>query len=178
MHRRLSWTFAFCALSSLPATLTAQDLTPVERLKVDDWYRKTSGRTADGEWGIAIGTIGGRVLWSVNSEQQLIPASTAKLFTVGFSRARAGGGARISTRIIGRGTLDSTTGRWRGGWQLELGGDPTLERSGRDGPTLRELARQLRSRGITQLGGAPAVTRRTGPAASHYPAVWSAQFVG
>ena len=122
--------------------------------------------------------MGGRVLWSVNSELQLIPASTAKLFTVGFSRARAGGGARISTRIIGRGTLDSTTGRWRGSWQLELGGDPTLERSGRDGPTLREFAYQLRARGITQLEGALALTSRTGPAASRYPAVWSAEFVG
>lgn len=178
MHRRLSWTLAFCALSSLTARVAAQDLTAVERLRVDDWYRKTSDRTGDGEWGIAIGTMGGRVLWSVNSELQLIPASTAKLFTVGFSRARAGGGARISTRIIGRGTLDSTTGRWRGSWQLELGGDPTLERSGRDGPTLRELARQLRARGITQLEGALALTSRTGPAASRYPAVWSAEFVG
>ncbi len=137
MHRRLSWMLVFCALSSLTARAAAQDLTAAERLRVDDWYRKTSDRTGDGEWGIAIGTMGGRVLWSVNSELQLIPASTAKLFTVGFSRARAGGGARISTRIIGRGTLDSTTGRWRGSWQLELGGDPTLERSGREGPTLR-----------------------------------------
>ncbi len=178
MRRRLSWTLAFCALSSLTGRVAAQDLTPAERLRVDDWYRKTSDRTTDGEWGIAIGTMGGRVLWSVNSELQLIPASTAKLFTVGFSRARAGGGARISTRIIGRGTLDSTTGRWRGSWQLELGGDPTLERSGRDGPTLRELAYQLRARGITQLEGALALTSRTGPAASRYPAVWSAEFVG
>ncbi len=178
MHRRLSGMLVLCALSSLTVQVAAQDLTAAERLRVDDWYRKTSDRTGDGEWGIAIGTMGGRVLWSVNSELQLIPASTAKLFTVGFSRARAGGGARISTRIIGRGTLDSTTGRWRGSWQLELGGDPTLERSGREGPTLRELARQLRARGITQLEGALALTSRTGPAASHYPAVWSAEFVG
>lgn len=178
MRRRLSGMLVFCALSSLTARVAAQDLTAAERLRVDDWYRKTSDRTGDGEWGIAIGTMGGRVLWSVNSELQLIPASTAKLFTVGFSRARAGGGARISTRIIGRGTLDSTTGRWRGSWQLELGGDPTLERSGREGPTLRELARQLRARGVTQLEGALALTSRTGPAASHYPAVWSAEFVG
>ncbi len=68
MHRRLSWTLAFCALTSLAPTLAAQDLTPAERLRVDDWYRKTSDRTGDGEWGIAIGTMGGRVLWSVNSE--------------------------------------------------------------------------------------------------------------
>src|SRR4051794_26663769 len=154
MHRGLSWTLAFCALSSLPAALTAQDLSAVERLKVDDWYRRTSDRTADGQWGIAIGTMGGRVLWSVNSELQLIPASTAKLFTVGFSRARAGGGARISTRIIGRGSLDSTTGRWIGGGQLEFGGGPTLERSGRGGPTLRGLGPPPPGRGISPPEGA------------------------
>src|SRR4029079_13979340 len=131
MHRRLSWMLVFCALSSLTARVAAQDLEDAERLRVTGWFRKTSDRTGDGEWGIAIGTMGGRVLWSVNSELQLIPASTAQLFTVGFSRARAGGGARISTRIIGRGTLDSITGRWRGSWQLELGGGPSLERSGR-----------------------------------------------
>ncbi len=40
------------------------------------------------------------------------------------------------------------------------------------------MARQLRARGITQLEGALALTSRTGPAASRYPAVWSAEFVG
>src|SRR3954462_5323299 len=148
MPRRLSRTLASLALScTVAANLAAQDLTPTERAGVDEWYRRTASRTGDGEWGIAIGTMSGRVLWSTNPELELIPASTAKLFTLGFSRARAGGGARISTRIIGRGSLDSTTGRWTGGWPLELGGDPTLERSGREGPTLRELARQLRARG-------------------------------
>jgi D-alanyl-D-alanine carboxypeptidase/D-alanyl-D-alanine-endopeptidase (penicillin-binding protein 4) len=179
MHRRLSRTLVTLALSSIPAAaLAAQVLTPAERGRVEEWYRQTSERTRTGEWGIAIGTMGGRVLWSANPELELIPASTAKLFTVGFSRARAGGGARISTRVIGRGALDSTTGRWIGGWQLELGGDPTLERSGREGPTLRELARQLRARGIRQLEGTLALTSRTGPAASSYPAAWSADFIG
>jgi D-alanyl-D-alanine carboxypeptidase/D-alanyl-D-alanine-endopeptidase (penicillin-binding protein 4) len=120
----------------------------------------------------------GRVLWSMNPELELIPASTAKLFTVGFTRARAGGGARISTRVIGRGRLDSASGRWLGGWQLELGGDPTLERSGRAGPSLRELARQLRARGVRVLEGSLALTSRTGPATSRYPAVWAAEYAG
>jgi D-alanyl-D-alanine carboxypeptidase/D-alanyl-D-alanine-endopeptidase (penicillin-binding protein 4) len=179
MHRRLCRTLAPLALTWIAAAnLAAQDLTPVERAGVEDWYRRTATRTGDGEWGIAIGTMGGRVLWSVNPELELIPASTAKLFTLGFSRARAGGGARISTRVIGRGTLDTVHGRWVGSWQLELGGDPTLERSGREGPTLSELARQLRARGIRQLEGTLALTSRTGPAASRYPAVWSADFMG
>jgi D-alanyl-D-alanine carboxypeptidase/D-alanyl-D-alanine-endopeptidase (penicillin-binding protein 4) len=180
MHRRLHVTLVTIVLSGIMnvGNLGAQDLTVTERARVDDWFRRTTERTGDGEWGIAIGTMGGRVLWSANPELELIPASTAKLFTLGFSRARAGGGARISTRVIGRGSLDSASGRWLGGWQLELGGDPTLERPGRAGPTLRELARQLYARGIRELEGPLALTSRTGPAASRYPAVWSADFVG
>jgi serine-type D-Ala-D-Ala carboxypeptidase/endopeptidase (penicillin-binding protein 4) len=178
MHRRLTRTLVTMALCICPCVALAQDLTPAERARVENWYRHTSERTGVGEWGIAIGTMNGRVLWSANPELEMIPASTAKLFTVGFSRARAGGGARISTRVIGRGRLDTVSGRWLGGWQLELGGDPTLERSGREGPTLRELARQLRARGISQLEGTLALTSRTGPAISSYPAVWSSDFAG
>jgi D-alanyl-D-alanine carboxypeptidase/D-alanyl-D-alanine-endopeptidase (penicillin-binding protein 4) len=180
MRRRLIETLVIASLSGLTTAgkIAAQELSPPELVRVEDWFRRTAERTGDGEWGIAIGTIGGRVLWSANPELELIPASTAKLFTVGFTRARAGGGARISTRVIGRGSLDSASGRWLGGWQLELGGDPTLERPGRAGPTLRELARQLHDRGIRVLEGSLALTSRTGPAASRYPAVWSADFAG
>jgi serine-type D-Ala-D-Ala carboxypeptidase/endopeptidase (penicillin-binding protein 4) len=166
-----------CGLTS-PGIVAAQGLTPAELARVDDWYRRTTARSGDGEWGIVIGTMDGRVLWSLNPELELIPASTAKLFTTGFSRARAGGGARISTRVIGRGRLDSASGRWQGSWQLELGGDPTLERPGRAGPTLRELARQLHDRGVRVLEGPLAVTSRTGPAISSYPRVWSTAFEG
>jgi D-alanyl-D-alanine carboxypeptidase/D-alanyl-D-alanine-endopeptidase (penicillin-binding protein 4) len=120
----------------------------------------------------------GRVLWSFSPHQALIPASTVKIFTVGFTRLRAGGGARISTRVIGRGQLDSVTGRWRGGWQLELGGDPTLERAGRAGPTLRALATQLKKRGVNVLEGPLVLTSRTGPAASSFPTVWATDFSG
>jgi D-alanyl-D-alanine carboxypeptidase/D-alanyl-D-alanine-endopeptidase (penicillin-binding protein 4) len=177
----LRWVFGMlviAGLSGLKSGVAAQELTPSELRKVDDWYRRTVARTSDGEWGIAIGTMDGRVLWSLNPELELIPASTAKLFTTGFTRARAGGGARISTRVIGRGRLDTLSGRWQGAWQLELGGDPTLERPGRGGPTLRELARQLRDRGVRILEGPLALTSRTGPAASRYPTVWSTNFEG
>src|SRR5215208_6309243 len=119
MHPRLNQTLVTLVVSMvLSSAAGAQELTPAELARVEEWYRRTAERTGDGQWGIAVGTMGGRVLWSTNSELELIPASTAKLFTVGFSRARAGGGARISTRVIGRGALDSTTGRWMGSWQL------------------------------------------------------------
>jgi serine-type D-Ala-D-Ala carboxypeptidase/endopeptidase (penicillin-binding protein 4) len=181
MRQRLARTLVFLfVLSGLASagTLAAQQLTPAERDRVDDWFRRTSVRTPDGQWGVSIGTMDGRVLWSANSELELIPASTAKLFTVGFVRARAGGNARISTRVIGRGRLDTVSGRWEGGWYLELGGDPTLDRAGREGPTLRALAQQLRDRGIRVVEGPLVLTSRTGPAASRYPTVWAADFAG
>jgi D-alanyl-D-alanine carboxypeptidase/D-alanyl-D-alanine-endopeptidase (penicillin-binding protein 4) len=165
-----------CGLNT--GSLAAQELAPAELARVVDWYRRTAARTGDGSWGIVIGNMNGRVLWSLNPELELIPASTAKLFTTGFTRARAGGGARISTRVIGRGRLDSASGRWQGIWQLELGGDPTLERPGRGGPTLRALAAQLRDRGIRVLEGPLFLTSRTGPASSRYPTVWSTSFEG
>ena len=181
MHQRLIRALVIAiSLSGLkPAgILAAQTLTAGELARVEDWFGRTSVRTGDGQWGIAIGSMDGKVLWTVNPHQELIPASTAKVFTVGFARARAGGGARISTRVIGRGQLDSATGHWQGGWQLELGGDPTLERSGRAGPNLRALAQQLRERGITTLEGPLMLTSRTGPASSSYPTAWSTDFAG
>ena len=180
IQRLLRTLVIFLSLSAVTTArvLVAQTLSPRELAQVEDWFRRTSARTGEGQWGVAIGTMEGRVLWSTNPHQELIPASTVKIFTVGFARARAGGGARIATRVIGRGQLDSLTGRWRGGWQLELGGDPTLERSGRPGPTLRALAKQVRDRGISVLEGPLVLTSRTGPASSSFPPVWSADFAG
>jgi D-alanyl-D-alanine carboxypeptidase len=110
MHLRLHPVLVIALLVGFcPAgSIAAQQLTPAELAQITDWYRRTEIRTGDGQWGIAIGTMDGRVLWSLNPELELIPASTAKLFTTGFTRSRAGGGARISTRIIGRGRLAGT----------------------------------------------------------------------
>jgi len=181
MFRRLRGTLVTAVLAAGVAAalpLHAQQLSDRERSDLDEWYRRTVSRTPGGEWGIAIGSMDGRILWSVSPELELIPASTAKLFTTGFTRSRVGGDARITTRVIGDGVLEAATGRWIGRWALELGGDPTLERSGRKGPTLRSLARQLRDRGVRALYGPLALSSRTGEAVSRYPAVWSSEFQG
>src|SRR5215470_12229427 len=118
MTRRLPWTLVAIRLSLLllpTGSLVAQALTPQEVTGLDVWYRRVSGRTA-GDWGIAIGTMDGRVLWSVSPDQELIPASTTKLFTTGYSRARMGGAGRFSTSVVGDGELDRTSGRWLGTW--------------------------------------------------------------
>ncbi|MEP6686779.1 MAG: D-alanyl-D-alanine carboxypeptidase/D-alanyl-D-alanine-endopeptidase [Gemmatimonadales bacterium] len=180
MARRLMGTLALAvAWGALMAPRAqAQSLAPREREGLEAWYRRTAERTGHGEWGVAIGTMDGRVLWSMSPELALIPASTAKLFTTGFTRSRVGGDSRITTRVVGDGVLEMSSGRWQGTWALELGGDWTLDRSGRTGPKLRELARRLRARGVRQLEGPLALTSRTGPASSHYPSVWASDFEG
>jgi D-alanyl-D-alanine carboxypeptidase/D-alanyl-D-alanine-endopeptidase (penicillin-binding protein 4) len=180
MIRRLVGTLVAIAVAGAVASssVRAQSLTPKEQEALEDWYRRTADRTGSGEWGVAVGTMDGRVLWSISPELALIPASTAKVFTTGFTRARVGGESRITTRVVGDGALELGSGRWQGTWALELGGDWTLERTGRSGPTLRELARRLRARGVRQLEGPLVLTSRTGPAMSQYPSVWSADFQG
>ena len=176
LHRSLMVSLCVSGVPAFP--VAAQELSASERSELEAWFVRTSERTPNGQWGVSIGTMDGRLLWSVSPQLELVPASTTKLFTTGFSRARMGGGARFTTRVIGDGRLDTASGKWVGTWALELGGDPTLDRAGRNGPTLRELARQLRQRGVRVLAGPLAVTSRTGPATSRYTTVWSPDFEG
>jgi D-alanyl-D-alanine carboxypeptidase/D-alanyl-D-alanine-endopeptidase (penicillin-binding protein 4) len=141
------------------------------------WYQ-TALRRAPGQWGIAIADQTGRMLWSVNPDQPMVPASTVKLFTTGFARSVLGGAARRSTRVVGIGGLDPETGTWSGSWALELNGDPTLERAQGTGPTLYDLALQLASAGIRKLNGPLEVQSATGPANAVYPAAWSTRHRG
>ena len=180
MTRRLTGTLVAMVVAGTlhPPTAVTQSLTPREVVALGDWYRRTEEHTRGGEWGVAIGTMDGRVLWSMSPELALVPASTAKVFTTGFTRSRVGGDSRMTTRVVGEGAVDSTTGRWQGAWALQMGGDWTLDRDGRSGSTLSELARRLRARGVRELEGPLVLTSRTGPATSHYPSVWPAEFEG
>lgn len=136
------------------------------------WY-ETASRRAPGQWGIAVADQTGRMLWSVNPDEPLVPASTVKLFTTGFARSVLGGTARRSTRVVGIGGVDPETGAWVGSWALELNGDPSLERAQGSGPTFYDLALQLASGGIRKLTGPLQVQSANGPANATYPAAWS-----
>src|SRR5688572_19723519 len=67
MHQRLLATLVIYALggAAVSRSLAAQSLSPAELAAVEEWFRRTSARAAGGEWGVAIGTMDGRVLWSV-----------------------------------------------------------------------------------------------------------------
>ena len=157
--------------------LSAQTLSAAELAGVQRWYRTTVRRTGPGTWGIAIGTVDGHLLWSANPDLELIPASTAKVFTTGFTRARVGGHATRTTRITGAGHVDPA-GCWVGTWALDVVGDVTLERPDRSGPTLRQLAERLASRGIRAIKGPLMLTSHGGPALARFPSVWSSSIEG
>ena len=113
MRRRLHRTLMVCSAFRAPRRPRPRrrSFLPRELAELEAWYRRTTERTPGGQWGISIGTMDGRMLWSVSPELELIPASTTKLFTTGFSRTRMGGGARFTTRVIGDGRLDTVSGK-------------------------------------------------------------------
>ena len=146
--------------------------------KVDAWYRTTARRTR-GSWGIVITDERGDVLWTKNPDRPLLPASTVKVFTTSFARSRLGGDFTQATRVVGIGTLDSTSGRWAGTWQLQLNGDPTLEDPQGMGPRLYDLAAQLAAQGITSLAGPMLITSAEPTTAdARYPAAWRSANIG
>src|ERR671912_351486 len=132
--------------------------------RVSEWYA-SAARSAPGQWGIAIADQSGRMLWSMNPDFSLMPASAVKLFTTGYARSVLGGSARRSTRVVGAGVIDTVRGEWLGGGALELNGGPSLERGEGSGATLRDLGVSV-GRGV---GDGGTVGGRAGPAAAPSP---------
>ena len=145
--------------------------------KMGSWYRAAS-RAAPGHWGIAVADQNGNLLWSLNPDDPLVPASTVKVFTTGFARSVLGGTARRPTRVVAAGSVDPATGEWIGSWGLELNGDPSFERGVGAGPTLYDLALQLASAGVRKLTGPLNVQSADGPADAIYPVAWSRHHFG
>ena len=174
---RLKFLVPFLAAAGYPAAVAGAQQAPAEppsiTTQLEKWF-KAANRAAPGAWGIAVANQDGYLVWGVQPTRALIPASTVKLFTTGFARSVLGADARQQTRVVGVGHVDPETGSWIGTWALELNGDPTLERPGRGGPTLSQLAEQLRGHGIRQLVGPFSVSSAIlgGAASASYPSVW------
>jgi D-alanyl-D-alanine carboxypeptidase/D-alanyl-D-alanine-endopeptidase (penicillin-binding protein 4) len=157
-----------------PVPAHGQSLPQTLKGRLENWYR-SARRSANGTWGIAVADQTGAILWSVNPDVELIPASTVKLLTTGFARSVVGGEARRSTRVVGFGHVDEGSGDWVGRWALELNGDPTLESPDGRGPRLADLADQLAEQGVRRLRGPLTVLTADGtPAAASFPGVWRA----
>lgn len=162
------------ATSPARAQLAPPDLSAPTAIQqdLDAWYRRASQR-APGKWGIVVATQDGQLVWAMNPTTPLIPASTVKVFTTGFARTVVGAEGRRATRVVGSGDTDPITGAWRGSWALEVNGDFTLDRPGKSGPTLVELAQRLAEQGIRSLTGPLAVVSESGDPKPAFPTAWA-----
>jgi serine-type D-Ala-D-Ala carboxypeptidase/endopeptidase (penicillin-binding protein 4) len=102
----------------------------------------------------------GQVLFSARAEVKRPPASVEKLYTATTALERMGPGARLSTAVLGTGTL-APGGVWQGNLYLRGGGDPTFgsyafirSHYGGVGANVSALVTQLvRGGGIRALSG-------------------------
>jgi D-alanyl-D-alanine carboxypeptidase/D-alanyl-D-alanine-endopeptidase (penicillin-binding protein 4) len=101
----------------------------------------------------------GAQLYALRDKVERNPASVEKIYTTIASLSRMSPETRLQTTVVGAGHL-GTRGVWRGDLYLKGGGDPTLgdgtfnrtwERG--YGPTLAQLAQQLRAAGIRRVTG-------------------------
>ena len=170
---------ALLGLASAAASARAEAQADVElvRSSVATWW-ETASRKAPGTWGIAVADQSGQLIWGMEPEQPLVPASTVKLFTTGFARSVLGSDARRATRVVGNGQLNEATGQWVGDWALELNGDVTLERGAGFGPSLTDLATQMYAQGIRQVSGPFTVRSAVGAADATWPSTWATRHRG
>ncbi len=71
------------ALHSVPAWAQAPGQDWLDQ-KMGAWYG-AAFRAAPGHWGIVVADQDGQLLWSLNPDDALVPASTVKVFTTGFA---------------------------------------------------------------------------------------------
>ncbi|HEY6029449.1 MAG TPA: D-alanyl-D-alanine carboxypeptidase/D-alanyl-D-alanine-endopeptidase [Gaiellaceae bacterium] len=117
-------------------------------------------RTTEGALAIDLET--GDVVYSLNPNRALAPASNEKLTVTYAALARLGPAYRFRTVVLGDGERDGAV--WHGNLYLQGHGDPTLRTLG-----LTRLAAQLKLAGLRRVTGSVLAdesafdTRRTGP---------------
>ena len=86
--RPLKLALALIFLAPVPV-LEAQGEPQWLSSRVAEWYQSAT-RSAPGDWGIAIADQSGQMLWSMNPDHTLMPASAVKLFTTGYAMSVLG----------------------------------------------------------------------------------------
>lgn len=109
------------------------------------------------QWSVLIADLDrGRLLYSRNSGEALLPASNRKLFTSALALDQLGGDFRFATdvHLIGH---QEGGGRFRGDLHLTACGDPTFSarwsKTGRADERFREMGDALTGRGIRHIQG-------------------------
>lgn len=120
--------------------------------------------------GVAVDLRTGTMVFGRNAAAPLAPASTEKLAVTYALLAALGPEFRISTEVLGHGTLEGTT--WRGDLVLKGYGDPTLSSAG-----LTRLASRLKAAGISRVTGSMVGDESFFDSARTAPG-WKASFYG
>ena len=120
--------------------------------------------------GVAVDLRTGTVVFGRNAAAPLAPASTEKLAVTYALLAALGPEFRISTEVLGHGTLEGAT--WRGDLVLKGYGDPTLSSAG-----LARLAAALEAAGISRVTGSVVGDESFFDSARTAPG-WKASFYG
>lgn len=151
-----------CALAALlvtaPAALPAQSL--AKRLDA----RLDAAGLDRHLWGVEVTDSAGKVLYARNATRLFIPASNTKLLVSAVATALLGPDFTVNTSLYGTGPI--VDGVLRGDLVLYGRGDPTWSRRCFAPDTtaagacetdparqLRELAKQLKARGVTTIAG-------------------------
>ncbi|HEX8001874.1 MAG TPA: D-alanyl-D-alanine carboxypeptidase/D-alanyl-D-alanine-endopeptidase [Mycobacteriales bacterium] len=98
----------------------------------------------------------GTTLYDRNAYTAVVPASTTKLFTAVTALRELGPDTRFATRVVAAGTV--ANGTLTGDLVVVGGGDPTLTEVAGVSPypkpaRLADLARQVRTKGVTRVTG-------------------------
>jgi D-alanyl-D-alanine carboxypeptidase/D-alanyl-D-alanine-endopeptidase (penicillin-binding protein 4) len=108
------------------------------------------------KWGVLVVSLtNGDTLFGRNADDQLLPASTMKLFTSSLALERFGTAGRFETEVLRVGAIGGD-GVLRGDLVLKGAGDPTLAGKSIDSaaePPMMLLARQIAASGIKRVSG-------------------------
>jgi len=114
------------------------------------------GRATRGRWGVIVVSLStGDTLFGRNPDEQLLPASTMKLFTSSLALDRFGADGKFETAVLRTGSL-GTDGVLHGDLVLRGAGDPTLAGKALDDggePPMDALARQVAAAGVKRVTG-------------------------
>jgi D-alanyl-D-alanine carboxypeptidase/D-alanyl-D-alanine-endopeptidase (penicillin-binding protein 4) len=130
--------------------------TPTGRADLAEDLSSMLARAKTGKWGVLIVSLSnGDTLFDHNADQQLLPASTMKLFTSSLALDRFGADGKFETVVLRAGALGAD-GTLHGDLMLRGAGDPTLTgkafEPGGDAP-MDALARQIAAAGVKHVTG-------------------------
>jgi PBP4 family serine-type D-alanyl-D-alanine carboxypeptidase len=130
--------------------------TPNGLAELADDLASMLSRTKIGKWGVLVVSLSsGDTLFGYNPDDQLLPASTMKLFTSAVALDRFGANGRFETTVLRTAELEAN-GVLHGDLVLRGAGDPTLAgKIAEDGsdPPMEALARQIVAAGVKHVTG-------------------------